>query len=679
MRAFLALCVLPALAVAQLTSVYSDADLSGAAQAATSLLTTDGASIAPADAYFASVVLSQAKSPKSKPAAACASLASTLSSSASLSIGDLSYGLRAAYNLGCLQKTQVDDSVVSSLQKGLESSSLADLFHAVSALPVASNKGAKIDVSWKELVAVVAKLLESDGHFRDSAKSPASALSAAHAYHILAAAYPSVKSSKQDAEKIKTVTESIGSLLQSAAGSEDTSLDLGDGEEKLLTTALAVSGALKLADVTGVDVDAQGEQLAAFGAFFLQHRHVQDAAIAGQLITGLRALASNPVVVPLAVTLETSTLAHGSADPVVVSVTNVFGAFATDADVILDSAMRVGAKKAVLKETHLKPASSSSDTNTQYLLELGAIDAGIYSLELAVQPASTQFGEIEATTRLVTITTSLELGDATILVTKVGGTSDTVTASHPNAASRVLSAGTDSHLTVTFTTTSKSGAAFLPHQAFVELQHEETGVATVFVASGSSSDGSHRVSLDISSRKALFEAVEPGRYSVSLFIGDSTIDNSVQWKIGSVDLAPPAAPPAPEEILYSKPLMHDSDVTLKALPTITHQFREPEKRPALIVSQLFTIFALLPLAFLIIGLLRTGANSERLGQGGVWGPGYLLSLLAVLGLIFVYWLKLNMFVLLSLMAIPSVLAILFGNSLFRSLHEAETQEKKKKN
>ena len=39
-----------------------------------------------------------------------------------------------------------------------------------------------------------------------------------------------------------------------------------------------------------------------------------------------------------------------------------------------------------------------------------------------------------------------------------------------------------------------------------------------------------------------------------------------------------------------------------------HQFREPEKRPPTIISNLFTVLCLVPLLVLFIAWLRLGAN-----------------------------------------------------------------------
>ncbi len=49
------------------------------------------------------------------------------------------------------------------------------------------------------------------------------------------------------------------------------------------------------------------------------------------------------------------------------------------------------------------------------------------------------------------------------------------------------------------------------------------------------------------------------------------------------------------QILYSKPLLHESDTTLKPLAEIHHQFRQPEQRAPFIVSLVFTALVFVPL------------------------------------------------------------------------------------
>lgn len=60
------------------------------------------------------------------------------------------------------------------------------------------------------------------------------------------------------------------------------------------------------------------------------------------------------------------------------------------------------------------------------------------------------------------------------------------------------------------------------------------------------------------------------------------------WDLGAVHLSLGAAPPLADSPLYAKPLLHESDITLKALPEIKHVMRAQDTRPPFVVSYAFT-------------------------------------------------------------------------------------------
>ena len=188
-------------------------------------------------------------------------------------------------------------------------------------------------MDWASITGDVAKLMASDGTFSDSPGGEQSVFNAGMAYSILAASWKAVKGDSSATSHIRSVTSTIGVLLQGADGSEYSELSLGSGEDRLAATSLVLSSALKLASVSGEDVDVQVEQVAGFANFLLQHRHSANLRSIGQVVIGLRAVASNKVAVPLTVQLPVTSFSLGSTDDVVVTVTDVFGAFASEVEV----------------------------------------------------------------------------------------------------------------------------------------------------------------------------------------------------------------------------------------------------------------------------------------------------------------------------------------------------------
>ena len=182
------------LSSAQVTSVYSASDRKGAVDAAKALLvrasrqisvanpclrraifsprfcccllaavslallfSQNKKSVAPRDAYLASVILADGASAGSIPSAACESLEAVVGDSAA-SLLDVSYALRAMNTIGCLKS--VSAATVSRVQAGLDSANIADVFGAVKALPVLAANKQELTVSWASIVDAVADLAE---------------------------------------------------------------------------------------------------------------------------------------------------------------------------------------------------------------------------------------------------------------------------------------------------------------------------------------------------------------------------------------------------------------------------------------------------------------------------------------------------------------------------------------
>ncbi len=70
------------------------------------------------------------------------------------------------------------------------------------------------------------------------------------------------------------------------------------------------------------------------------------------------------------------------------------------------------------------------------------------------------------------------------------------------------------------------------------------------------------------------------------------IKNAILWDVGAVNLHLDPAPIEPDPPLYMKPLLHESDMTLTALPEILHVMRPQESRPSRAVSNTATLLVL---------------------------------------------------------------------------------------
>ena len=106
----------------------------------------------------------------------------------------------------------------------------------------------------------------------------------------------------------------------------------------------------------------------------------------------------------------------------------------------------------------------------------------------------------------------------------------------------------------------------------------------------------------------------------------------------------------------------------KPKPEITHMFREPEKRPATVVSTAFTALCLVPLGGLILAWIKLGANIS-LFPFGLSSIFFHLGLGSIFILYFCFWSQLHMFVSMKYLIMIGVVTFLCGNSLLTKLAE----------
>jgi len=100
---------------------------------------------------------------------------------------------------------------------------------------------------------------------------------------------------------------------------------------------------------------------------------------------------------------------------------------------------------------------------------------------------------------------------------------------------------------------------------------------------------------------------------------------------------------------------------------LRHTFRAPETRPRAVVSYIFTILVLAPLAWLLYSLSTVGLNLRfPSGVGYIWTMLFQLSILSILLLFIVYWAMLNIFQALVGLALLGLVALFTGNQALRA-------------
>lgn len=268
-------------------------------------------------------------------------------------------------------------------------------------------------------------------------------------------------------------------------------------------------------------------------------------------------------------------------------------------------------------------------------------------------------------------------GDAEMFVTSLKDGGARAVSKFPSHATETLTAQSGQHLNVVFEIADEEGNALKPHQSFVRLTNKETKVSTYFVAEPTTSavgdkKGAHKLSLDLSDRKSLYSAADAGMYDVFVIVGDAAISNPVEWRIGTVSLVPAEAPAKSPEILYSKPLLHESDTTRKPLKEIEHIFRAPEKRAPAIVSTAATVAVLGAFGVWVLTAMGLGLRLSLPATAIHWAAGFYSSFLAVLLLFAAYWLDyLRMFRTLGLLSVLAAPLAVCGRKLALALQKRD--------
>lgn len=216
------------------------------------------------------------------------------------------------------------------------------------------------------------------------------------------------------------------------------------------------------------------------------------------------------------------------------------------------------------------------------------------------------------------------------------------------------------------------------HQAVLKFTHADENVNTYFVLPADKGAKTHGAVLHFAALSSKF-SYKSGVHHVELIVGDPTFERAVVWNLGDVELELAAAPPVQPSPLYAKPLLHESDTTLKALPEITHVMRPQDPRPPITVSLAFTAAVLAPLAAFLLFTLKLQLNLGKLFQASVlpFGIVFLASLAAIFALFAWYWLELTMFRTLGYLSGLSTVTLWSGHLTLKRLAQQSVGKKSK--
>lgn len=298
-------------------------------------------------------------------------------------------------------------------------------------------------------------------------------------------------------------------------------------------------------------------------------------------------------------------------------------------------------------------------------------DNTIHALDLsASKPARGSYVvDITADTFKQTIIVKV-LGKVKVLSLEIGvGETDSTsnfnkqTVSFPNKLNAVLNADHQQKILLkTLLVDESTDKPITVHQAFVLLFNKETKEEIVFVAEQDSTKA-YKFDLDVGARGADF-GHRSGSYALELIIGDASLSNSFRWAVADLEL----------KFNQEPAVRSDKNNTRIPRAEIVHQFREPEKRPPRFVSDVFSALCAAPLLILFILWAKLGVNVSNFPLS-LSAIGFHLSFGSILSLFALFWLQLNMFETLRLLAPLAIVTFLFGHRLLRSIASRRTEQK----
>jgi len=426
-------------------------------------------------------------------------------------------------------------------------------------------------------------------------------------------------------------------------------------EGGLSVTSVVLTGAANLAIKSKKKLPVTGEQAVKFANYLMSRKSVQQAKGIFHLLEAISTMSANPQHVPLSVSLA-SAVAVSAAEPnVVISVSDIAGGNPGSMNVVLDTATRLEDGAVVAAK---QPLIHMVTTN-KYTVDLMAANPppGFYELVLSatpVKPDSRFVGNLGVIV-LVKVLATIQVTDVELRVTDTenGGRGKVHELVFPNKADAVIPVDHKEHISLSFTVTDSSQQPLSVHQAFVCFTHLVSGSEIHYVAEAAGADGNYKFELDLNAAAADFNS-KAGEYSMVVILGDAVISNPTSWAAATLTINFPESEETSAGGVY------------QPKPEIRHLFREPEARPATIVSNAFTLLCLSPFLVMLILWARIGANVSNLPLS-VASLGFHLGLGSIFALYTMFWLQLNMFETVKYLVVLGMVTFLCGNSLLSGI------------
>ncbi|XP_011308202.1 dolichyl-diphosphooligosaccharide--protein glycosyltransferase subunit 2 [Fopius arisanus] len=523
-----------------------------------------------------------------------------------------------------------------------ETSTIPDLYHAISAY--------SFGLSQKLSESTINKLVKT---LQAALKKDDSIANLGYVFHIAAILGPGGSFALEKIEDaIVQADEVDGKYLQFEGG--------------LSVTSLVVTGIAKLSASQKKPPPVAAHQIVKITNYLLSRRTVQTPKGVVKLVSALKLLANNEFNKPVCITLAEGGIIVSAQQPLVkVKVSDIMGnPLVIVPTVVATSATRVGDDVVVVSKEAFKPSPKDKTLFTMNFMDIKP-QRGFYKIQVSAGSVSN------------TVTVKV-LSEVKVDYLEIGtGDADQTTQpklvkiAHPNKLGHRIEADSQQKLVMRFLL--RDAANDKPirvHQAFVRLSAVESSGndkhlrEVIFVAEPDPTNV-YKFDMPVGSAAQTF-GHQRGDYNIELIVGDAIISNPFQWNVAVVGLKFPERTGTDAAITDKTQGNKYQAITYTPKPEIKHMFREPEKRPPVFVSNLFTGLCLVPVLILFGLWAKLGVNLSKF-------PFSLSAIVFHLGLggIFVlfgiFWLKLNMFVTLRYLLGLGVVTFLAGSKLLSQI------------
>ncbi|KAH7643011.1 dolichyl-diphosphooligosaccharide-protein glycosyltransferase subunit 2-like protein [Dermatophagoides farinae] len=438
-------------------------------------------------------------------------------------------------------------------------------------------------------------------------------------------------------------------------------------EGGLGVSSAVIRGVYQLATAVNKSVGITAAQAMKFVNYFLSRKYVLTPKGASEVIETLALFTNNKYHIPYMITKFGSSSLSANDNPVLtLKITNVLGESVGPVTVTGASlSLNKDKNNAIMKNIQFKSVEGDSTLFAYDFFKdksTLSLASGFYTLTVNVSPQKSDsriLGNTGITIGL-SVLTQIKIDDAELTITDADVGTKTFGLIYPTSLDQLIDVDYLQRIQLKFQIKdSQNDKTVRVHQSFVRFYHMDTKQEITFV-SELDSTGFHKVDLNLPARSKDFNELS-GKYQLDLYIGDPLIIEATSWKIGMINLQFGSSSSSTNGLATT---MHRKEYSPK--PEIKHIFREQDKRPHAMVSNFFTILALLPLLGLFVAWFKIGINLSDF-QFSLSALLFHGSVAAIFLLYVCFFLKLNMFQTIKYLAGLSAIAYLSGHSLLSRL------------